>query len=305
MALVGVTLLAWFVQVLPAWGLSLIAPITGPVVRRFDAPTPDWQPGHRGVDLLGQPGETVVAAAAGTITYAANLAGRGVLVISHGELRTTYEPVTASVSAGERVSAGQAVATLDSGHTCPGGTCLHWGLKRGDEYLDPLSLLTDTSVRLLPASAVEIAEHNANARRALLDAGQGIPGLLSVPAVGELGSGFGMRLHPIFDEWRMHEGIDIGAACGTPIRAAANGVVERVSYDDSGGHRLIIDHGNVGGHRLRTAYLHALSYQVHAGERVIRGEVVGKVGSTGWSTGCHLHFSVTVDGRHFDPEGFL
>jgi murein DD-endopeptidase MepM/ murein hydrolase activator NlpD len=114
-----------------------------------------------------------------------------------------------------------------------------------------------------------------------------------------------MRLHPIFNEWRMHEGIDIGADCGSPIRAAASGVVERVSYDESGGNRLVIDHGLAGGHRLRTSYLHALDYKVRPGETVQRGETVGRVGNTGWSTGCHLHFSVSVDGAYFDPQGFL
>lgn len=289
----------------PAWALSLIAPIPGPVVRRFSAPVPDWQSGHRGVDILGQVGEVVSAAAGGTITYAGKLAGRGVVTVTHGELRTTYEPVSAEVRVGDKVAAGQAIGTLESGHACPGGTCLHWGLKRGDTYLDPLSMLADLSVRLLPESAVGIADSKAAARAAALDSGHGIPGLFTFPANGEVGSGFGMRFHPIFKEWRMHEGVDIGASCGSPIRVAAPGVVERVSFDESGGHRLLVSHGTVGGHKLETMYLHAQGYLVHAGQKLVRGQVVGKVGDTGWATGCHLHFSVKVDGRHVDPEGFL
>ncbi|MCL1839311.1 MAG: peptidoglycan DD-metalloendopeptidase family protein [Propionibacteriaceae bacterium] len=284
---------------------NLITPIPGPVVRRFDAPNPDWQPGHRGIDLLGYPGETIIATAAGTITYAGNLAGRGVLVISHGELRTTYEPVSPTVKVGDYVTAGQEVGKLNSGHSCSGTTCLHLGLKRGDEYLDPSSYLNHGTVRLLPAEAAEIANRNAAARENALVNGKGIPGLLSMPTAGAIGSGFGMRLHPIFNEWRMHEGVDIGAPCLTPIRAAAAGTVEQVSYDESGGNRLIINHGMIGGRTLRTHYLHATSYQVQVGEHVERGEVVGKVGSTGWSTGCHLHFAVSVDRRQVDPAGFL
>jgi murein DD-endopeptidase MepM/ murein hydrolase activator NlpD len=304
--LLAILTLVLVVQHSPAaWGLSLIAPIPGPVVRPFNAPTPDWLPGHRGVDLLGTPGEQVVAAGAGTISYAGMLAGRGVLVISHGDLRTTYEPVNAQVKVGDSVTAGQAVGSLADGHSCPGGTCLHWGLKRGDEYLNPLDYLDNGSIRLLPAEAVTIAESNAAARRAALQSGSGIPGLFSRPANGEIGSGFGMRMHPIFNELRMHQGVDISAGCGTPIRAAAAGQVEHVGYDDSGGNRLIINHGQVGGHILRTSYLHAQGYQVHPGDKVKRGQVVGQVGTTGWSTGCHLHFSVTVDGQHRDPAKFL
>jgi murein DD-endopeptidase MepM/ murein hydrolase activator NlpD len=288
-----------------AWALTGVAPIPGPVVRAFDPPSVKWGSGHRGVDLLGAPGESVVAAAGGTVTYAAVLAGRGVLVISHGELRTTYEPVKATVKVGDKVAAGDVVGKLDDGHACPGGTCLHWGLKRGDEYLDPLSLLDHLQVRLLPASAKAVAKKLADGRKTAISSGEGIPGLFTMPTDGALGSPFGMRFHPIFHEWRMHSGVDIGGSCGQDIRAAAPGKVESVGYDDSGGHRLVIDHGVIGGHRLRTHYLHAQGYSVTAGQAVARGQVVGKVGSTGWSTGCHLHFSVSVDGAYVDPAGYL
>jgi murein DD-endopeptidase MepM/ murein hydrolase activator NlpD len=114
-----------------------------------------------------------------------------------------------------------------------------------------------------------------------------------------------MRFHPIFHVWRLHNGVDLHAACGTPIRAAAPGRVRRVSYDSASGHRLEIYHGEVAGHRLATAYLHASGYRVRVGRLVRRGEVVGRVGSTGWSTGCHLHFIVELDGHPTDPERFL
>jgi Peptidase family M23 len=128
-------------------------PLAGrPVLtRRFDPPATRYGAGHRGVDLAGAPGQPVLAAGAGSVRYAGDLAGRGVVAIEHdGGLRTTYEPVRALVTAGQRVAAGTVIGRLDPGHAgCPAPACLHWGLRRGDTYLDPLRLLTG-QVRLLP-----------------------------------------------------------------------------------------------------------------------------------------------------------
>ena len=78
-----------------------------------------------------------------------------------------------------------------------------------------------------------------------------------------------------------------------------------VSRDPASGNRLELDHGRVGGHHLVTIYLHAQGFSVRPGATVRRGQVVGHVGSTGWSTGCHLHFTVKLDGGYADPERFL
>jgi len=122
------------------------------VVRRFEPPPHPWLPGHRGVDLAAPPAATVRAAGAGTVVYAGLLAGRGVVSVAHpGGLRTTYEPVTATVAVGDAVAPGAALGTLEPGHPgCPEVACLHWGLRRGDLYLDPLALLGLGRVRLLP-----------------------------------------------------------------------------------------------------------------------------------------------------------
>ena len=95
------------------------------------------------------------AAGAGTVVYAGVFAGRGVVSVAHsGGLRTTYEPVTATVAAGDTVPAGGPLGTLEPGHPgCPETACLHWGLRRGDVYLDPLALLGLGRVRLLPLSS--------------------------------------------------------------------------------------------------------------------------------------------------------
>jgi murein DD-endopeptidase MepM/ murein hydrolase activator NlpD len=129
-------------------------PLTGApaVVRAFQAPAHQYGPGHRGVDLAGESGTPVFAAGAGTVVFAGRVADRGVVSIDHaGGLRTTYEPVLPSVTAGDVVTRGQQIGTLQAGHPgCPTITCLHWGARRGTDYLDPLRLLRLGQVRLLP-----------------------------------------------------------------------------------------------------------------------------------------------------------
>ncbi|WP_017934010.1 M23 family metallopeptidase [Nocardioides sp. Iso805N] len=127
------------------------------VVRGFDPPSSAWGAGHRGVDLAGAVGQAVHAALAGTVTFAGTLAGRGVVVVDHGATRTTYEPVTASVTVGDVVAQGARIGTLTllRSHCLP-AACLHWGLVRNadDVYLDPLQLVgLDAPVRLLPLSS--------------------------------------------------------------------------------------------------------------------------------------------------------
>jgi murein DD-endopeptidase MepM/ murein hydrolase activator NlpD len=121
------------------------------VVAHFDPPTSPYGPGHRGVDLLGRAGQRVHTALAGTVTYAGPLAGRGVVVVNHGDTRTTYEPVSAAVSVGDVVGRGAVIGALQPvGSHCAPRACLHWGWLRGETYLDPLRLVGAGPVRLLP-----------------------------------------------------------------------------------------------------------------------------------------------------------
>ena len=297
----GALLLAGMLLVItaaPGRAFGSVRPVPGPVVRFYDPPAKDWLPGHRGVDLAAAVGTPVRAAAPGRVSVAQVIAGRGVVTIVHGEVRTTYEPVKARVRVGEQVGAGDVIGTVQAGH-CP-AACLHFGLKRGDEYLDPLTESAGR-VRLLPSSALALARKLAAERAAAGRFSGSGSGLLLNPVGGAIGSPFGRRFHPIFHEWRMHEGVDLHASCGTAIRAAADGTVRSVSYDSSGGHRLVIAHAG----RLTTHYLHAQGYRVHRGQKVSRGEVVGRVGSTGWSTACHLHFGTKLNGRLVNPARFL
>ncbi len=123
------------------------------VVEGFDPPDQVWGAGHRGVDLLGHVGQPVHTSLGGTVSFARPLAGRGVVVVDHGGVRTTYEPVSASVQVGDVLGPGDVIGTLQrvSSHCFP-LTCLHWGLRRGDAYLDPLTLVGAGPIRLLPLS---------------------------------------------------------------------------------------------------------------------------------------------------------
>lgn len=129
-----------------------------PVTRGFDAPSPNWNRGHRGVDLAAAPHQPVYAAGPATVVFAGVLAGRPVVSLAHpGGLRTSYEPVQAAVRPGQTVTAGQLLGTLLEGHLgCPAKACLHWGAMWGAaaraDYVNPLGLLAETPIRLKPLS---------------------------------------------------------------------------------------------------------------------------------------------------------
>lgn len=130
-------------------------------------------------------------------------------------------------------------------------------------------------------------------------------GVLSRPISGPITSPYGMRVHPVTGIYKLHDGTDIGAGCGTPIRAADDGTVVQATYLTGYGNQTVIDHGVVNGRSLATSYSHQSRLAARAGERVSRGEIIGYVGSTGYSTGCHLHFMVYVNGNVTNPMSWL
>lgn len=120
------------------------------LIRPFVPPVLPWGPGHRGADLAGMLGGTVRAVGPGTVTFAGRIAGRGVITVRHGALRTTYEPVDPLVATGHVVAGGSEIGVLSSGGHCVPQSCLHLGLLSGNHYLDPMTLFRPIRVRLLP-----------------------------------------------------------------------------------------------------------------------------------------------------------
>jgi murein DD-endopeptidase MepM/ murein hydrolase activator NlpD len=131
-------------------------------------------------------------------------------------------------------------------------------------------------------------------------------GFLDYPVVAPVTSPFGWRTHPIYGYRSLHDGIDFGAACGTPIRAAAAGTVLEKYFQTAWGNRVIIDHGFHHGVGLATITNHMVGPAiVNPGQHVDRGQIVGYVGTTGWSTGCHLHYTVLQNGSPVDPMNWF
>ncbi len=130
-------------------------------------------------------------------------------------------------------------------------------------------------------------------------------GFLLRPVPGPVTSSYGYRRHPIYGYWGLHDGTDFSAPCGTPERAGSSGTVISKVWSDVYGNRLYLDIGRVNGKNMTLVYNHMSSYSANTGERVRRGEILGRAGSTGWSTGCHLHFTVLLNGNPVDPMNYI
>jgi len=114
-------------------------------------------------------------------------------------------------------------------------------------------------------------------------------------------SGFGPRISPFTQQLAMHDGLDIGAPSETPVRAPAGGKVAAVGYDTKMGRMIALDHG----YGIETRYGHLAKALVREGQKVKRGDIIGLVGSSGLSTGPHLHYMVKVNDRAVNPERYL
>lgn len=131
------------------------------VERPFDPPVEEWGAGHRGVDLAAQPGASVVSPGPGVVTFAGQVARRGVVVVTHPDgLRSSLEPVAASAPVGTAVATGTVIGVVEgsqdtdepdgTANHCTPRSCVHWGVRRGERYIDPLSLLDRPPIVLLP-----------------------------------------------------------------------------------------------------------------------------------------------------------
>lgn len=141
------------------------------------------------------------------------------------------------------------------------------------------------------------------AAAAALGAGEVTAGGWAKPAGGYISSGFGYRVHPIYGTWIFHSGTDLAGGCGNPIYAAHGGTVEYVGWNGGYGNYIRINHG--GG--VSTAYGHIVNggLLVTQGQFVDPGQPIAKIGSTGGSTGCHLHFEVRINGTAIDPVPYM
>jgi murein DD-endopeptidase MepM/ murein hydrolase activator NlpD len=147
------------------------------------------------------------------------------------------------------------------------------------------------------ASEKKAAHKKVSHRASMASASHGF----SFPVSAPITSPFGMRFHPVLRYWKLHDGTDFGAACGSAIRAPSSGRVAERYYNAGYGNRLMIDHGFHSGKYVTTGYNHASGYVVHVGQHVRKGQVIGYVGTTGFSTGCHLHLMVWLNGRVTNP----
>jgi murein DD-endopeptidase MepM/ murein hydrolase activator NlpD len=120
-------------------------------------------------------------------------------------------------------------------------------------------------------------------------------------AAGHVTSTYGMRLDPVLGTWHLHSGVDFAAAYGTPIMAAADGTVVSAGWESGYGYTTRIEHAN----GVETTYAHQsnIEHGIEPGVRVTQGEVIGEVGATGYATGPHLHYEVSINGATVDPLG--
>ncbi len=156
-----------------------------------------------------------------------------------------------------------------------------------EEYEEEMDVLED---KILKATLANIGEEYIGGELAW-----------PLPGYATITSGYGMRMHPIFGVYRLHTGVDIGAPLGSIIVAANEGVVILSEYSSSYGNYVMIDHG--GG--VITLYAHGLESWVEVGQEVKKGDEIMLVGSTGWSTGPHLHFEVRINGETLDPLPYI
>jgi murein DD-endopeptidase MepM/ murein hydrolase activator NlpD len=162
----------------------------------------------------------------------------------------------------------------------------------------------DTEFRQLFANwrALDTGRPNAGMGSSMADTGSAsIPMLVPVTSSRSMSSNFGMRVHPVLGGFRMHKGVDLPATTGTPIHATADGVIGRADWFGGYGLCVEIEHGA----NLETRYGHMSRIAVAEGQHVHRGDVIGYVGSTGRSTGAHLHYEVRIGGEAVNPVPYL
>ena len=175
-----------------------------------------------------------------------------------------------------------------------------WDSRKGEVEASLAQAEADYQARSAELSQIDEANR---ASGATYTSSSGFRSPLDIPIV--VTSPFGMRYHPVLGIMKGHSGTDMAADCGTVIRAVASGYVNAVSADVSAGNYVDVNHGMVGGNSVITEYLHMQAQYVSPGQYVNAGDALGEVGSTGYATGCHLHFGVRENGSYVEPMDYL
>ena len=175
-----------------------------------------------------------------------------------------------------------------------------WDAQKGQVEASLSQAEADYQARSAELAAIDAANRASGASYV---SASGFRNPLDIPIV--VTSPFGMRYHPVLGIMKGHSGTDMAADCGTIIRAVASGYVNAVSSDVSAGNYVDINHGLVGGNSVITEYLHMQAQYVSPGQYVNAGDALGEVGSTGYATGCHLHFGVLQNGSYVEPMDYL
>jgi murein DD-endopeptidase MepM/ murein hydrolase activator NlpD len=229
--------------------------------------------------------------------------------VAASEVRAKRLPGTARIIALAAAVLIGASGSLDQGHTAhaadaplPPASAAAVAAERAPTFED---LLENRSKQLQAT-----AKHEKRERKVASDIEAELTRLKDLsrftwPTKGGVASGFGMRKHPILGSMRLHNGADIGGACGNPIYATQSGTVTRANFSRSAGNNVRIDHGRIKGKNVETSYLHMSKYAVSAGQSVTKGDVIGYVGTTGLSTACHLHLALYENGKGADPVPYL
>lgn len=204
---------------------------------------------------------------------------------------------------------GVGAVPLASPPAAEGSALVPEGLSAAERAVLRKDRLSAQSAEVARAQQVRLAETRARmlagqASRIQAEA-ERLASQFAWPTAGAVGVPFGVRPHPILKKNLLHNGVDIGGACGQSVVAPADGTVSFVGRADDAGVFLRIDHGVIEGRSVRTTYLHLSAVLVTLGEPVSRGQVVGRVGATGLATSCHLHFSTVENGIPVDPMAYL
>ena len=229
-----------------------------------------------------------------------NLQARKDQIAAEYQVQAAREREAERAAATERNQAARQPRYALPRYASPRGTQRYTGTRRVTRYVGRNTRANgggETNAPMRYAERIEVGPRYAPR----VDVGAQGEGGWVAPTRGRISSRFGNRYHPILHREKMHTGEDIAAGYGTPFRAARGGRVLYSGWQKSYGNTVIVDNGN----GTTTLYGHASKLKVRAGQTVKAGQNIGNVGSTGWSTGPHLHFEVRKNGKPVDPSKYV